>query len=278
MTVHHLLGSEDHYIITSDRRDGDTRRGHRNGSVSLHTPRVEARAEVCTLPKGGGFGYGFQLGRNGGESHLGLDLYAGPLGSLWLRIRSPWTKWARVREGRPERWHARHTGLRLLGYPGCIVEVTIEDVDGVWRRDQPWWRSMKLTTTSILGRTSHESEVTGAGPTNVAMPEGVYAASWKRTAHVTRYVRLPGTLIDRLRGPRKHASMEISVPGGIPVEGKGENSWDCGMDGVFSTSGPDDTVADACERLAASVVKQRQRHGGPHDLTRPTTVTEASAR
>lgn len=273
MAVHHILGREDIYLITTDHRDGEPKRGQINGSVTLTTPKVEGRAEVST--RAHNFGYGFQLGRNGSESDLGLDLYAGPLGALWLRIRSPWTAWARISQGKPDWYSARHTGIRFRPRGGCIVEVMIEDIDGVWRRGQPWWRSMKLTTTTILGRTKTTEDVTASGPTNVAMPEGVYPATWKRTTYSHRHVRLPGTLIDRVRGPRQHTSIEIDVPGGIPVEGKGENSWDCGMDGVFSESGPDCTVAEATERLAASVVKQRKRHGGPHNLTKPTTVAEA---
>lgn len=274
MAVHHLFGREDLYLITTDHREGQRKRGQVNGAVSLHSPKVEGRAELSTLAHN--FGYGFQVGRNGSESDLGLDLYAGRLGALWLRIRSPWTAWARIGQDKPDWYHARHTGIRFHPWDGCIVEVKVEDIDGVWRKGQPWWRSMALTTRTILGRTDVETTVTGSGPTDVAMPEGIYPAEWQRTTYTTRHVRFPGTLLDRLRGPRRHASVNIDVPGGIPVEGKGENSWDCGMDGVFSQSGPDGTVAEATERLAVSVLKQRKQYGGPHNLTRPTTPAEAS--
>lgn len=275
MSVHHLFGREDIYLITTGHREGKPKRGQVNGSVALHSPKVEGRAELST--RAHNFGYGFQVGRNGSESDLGLDLYAGPLGALWLRLRTPWTKWANLSQGKPDCYYARHTGIRFHPHDGCIVEVKVEDVDGVWRTGQPWWRSMKLTTTNIVGRTRTEAEATASGPTNVTMPEGVYPATWERTTYTHRHVRFPGTLLDRLRGPRRHTSISIDVPGGIPVEGKGENSYDCGMDGVFGESGPDCPITAATERLAASVIKDRKRHGGPHNLTRPTTVAEAES-
>lgn len=274
MSIHHILGREDTYLITTDHRTGKPKRGQVNGSVTLHSPKVEGRAELSTLAHN--FGYGFEVGRNGSESDLGLDLYAGRLGALWLRLRSPWTAWARIGQDKPDWYHARHTGVRFFPWDNCIVEVKVEDVDGVWSKGQPWWRSMKLTTTNIIGRTAVVTTVTGEGSIDVQMPEGHYSATWKREAYTTTHVRFPGTLIDRIRGPRTHATMTLDIPGGIPEEGKGENSWDCGMDGVYSSSGPDVPADVAAANLATSVLKRRARYGGPHNLTRPTTVTEAS--
>lgn len=267
MTIHHLFGREDAYVIRSDR-DGSRR-------ASLHLPRTEASVEVSRRYS---FGVGFVLGRNGGESDLGLDLHAGPVGSAWLRLRAPWTRWARVRPGQPDPYDVRSTGIRIAPHAGCLLQVTIEDRDGTWSRGQPWWRSMRVTVTTVLGRTRSERTVLASGATTVPMPEGDYPATWNREEMVTRYVRFPGTLLDRFRGPRTSRWMNLDIPGGIPTEGKGENSWDCGMDGVFSISGPDGTPTDTAERLVLSVLRDRARNGGPFNLTEPTSVRDAEVR
>jgi hypothetical protein len=69
--------------------------------------------------------------------------------------------------------------------------------------------------------------------------------------------------------------VDLDIPGGIPHEGKGENSWDCGMDGLFGCSGA--TVAEAIANAVRHTQRDRERYGGPHNLTRPMTVAEAGA-
>lgn len=58
----------------------------------------------------------------------------------------------------------------------------------------------------------------------------------------------------------------VEVPLGVPFAGKGENSWDCGDDGLYGTSfAVEDEPPEAfevCDRVALSVLKTRQRRGG----------------
>jgi hypothetical protein len=262
MTVKHLFGREDVYLIHVER-------GVRSHFVSLHTPKAEASAEWKL--GGRGFGVGFTLGRNGGESDLGLDIYAGRLASLWLRLRAPWTKWARVDQasGDPDWYYARHTGVRLFPHEGCFLRVEVEARDGRSSRSDPWWREMRVGKTQILGRTRHEREVVETGETVVPMPEGNYAATWKRERWTRHYVRFPGTLL----APRSHESVTLDIAGGIPHWGKGENSWDCGMDGLFGIGGA--TVEAAVGNAVAAALRSRKSYGGPHRLPHPMTITEA---
>jgi hypothetical protein len=92
--------------------------------LSLHGPNSEASVSWNLLGRHG-FGLGFQAGHNGGESDLGLNVYVGRLASIWLRIRAPWTRWARVSKERdPEHWYyARHYGVRLFPHNGCPMTV-----------------------------------------------------------------------------------------------------------------------------------------------------------
>ena len=121
-----------------------------------------------------------------------------------------------------------------------------------WNKKDPWWiRGVSLDLKDlVLGRTHYEKEVIGRVPCAVPMPEGTYPAvatierhTWKRSRWF----------------PRSRTDVWLEIPKGIPHAGKGENSWDCGDDGLFGIGGA--TVKDAIERAQASVLKARKRYG-----------------
>lgn len=278
MAIYHLplLDDERWYVIHVNQGRDQGHPAWRSSGLWLHGPNSEAHVEWSLF--GQGFGWGFQAGRNGSESDLGLNLYAGRLGSLWLRIRAPWTRWARVSKDRdPEHWYyARHYGLRLHPHDGCIVSGEWGSLDGYWSRERPRWRDWSVTWTTVLGKMHTEWTEGKSGTCAIPLPEGVYEGEWIEKSHDARHLRWPGTWRDKLKGGTRRRYINVRVDGGIPVEGKGENSWDCGMDGVFGTSG--DTLAEAVCNFVTAVLRDRERYGGPHDLTRPMTVQEAEAR
>jgi hypothetical protein len=262
---------------TIDRGSEEGRPAWQHGATWWSWDNAEARVEWNLFPKSG-FGVGFRFGRNGSESDVGLDLYAGRLGSVWTRLRSPWTQWARVSQDSGENWHyARHTGVRLFPFDGCLLQINVEDLDGYWRRGRPWWNEITLTVRHLLGLNDTTQEDLDAGTCQIPLPEGVYDATYVTTRYTNWYTGRLGKLRDRILGPRSHVSVSIDIPGGIPVQGKGENSWDCGMDGVFGQSGGGTSVEAAIGSVVGGVLRDRRRYGGPHDLTRPMTVREAEA-
>lgn len=245
--------------------------GWRHRGVWLYGPDgVEAHAEWRLFVKKG-HGFGFQAGRNGGESDIGLNVYAGPIGSLWLRLRSPWTKWANLSQDDGEYWYvARNYGLMFLPYGGCIVRWEFGALEGHSSRNFPKWRDWNLTMTDVLGRRPCTTEEVEIGVAKVPMPEGNYDATWAKEKRTWRYERWPGKLLDIIRGPKVNTSVRLDIADGIPFQGKGENSWDCGMDGLFGCGGS--TVEAAVGRAVESVLRSRERYGGPHNLTEPTPV------
>ena len=273
MSVKHLFDREDWYVISVDHGEDKGKAPWRARAVIVHGPRTEAKAEWSCLARG--FGYGVEFGRNGGEGDVGLSIYAGPLASVWLGLRSPWTSWLRVRPDQPDRYTARQTGLRLFPYEDCYVQVKVEDRDDQWSKGQPWWWSWSLGRQQVFGPTDCTTTVTGTGDTVVPMPEGTYPATWTQEQREWRHRRPIGTWRDRLLGVRTRTNVRLDISGGIPHEGKGENGWDCGMDGLFGCGGA--TVADAVANAVRSVTRDRERYGGPHGLTEPTTVRQAAA-
>ena len=172
MSIRHLpwLDDEKWYVITADRAADEGRPSWQHFGVWLHGPNTLAHAEWSLLGRHG-FGLGFQLGRNGSESDLGLSLYAGRLASLWLRLRMPWTRWAKVSEERdPKGWYnARHTSVVLFPHRGSLLRVEWDNQEhGHGKRE---W---SLTAWRILGRNRSERTVLADGSCEVPMPEGSY--------------------------------------------------------------------------------------------------------
>lgn len=122
-----------------------------------------------------------------------------------------------------------------------------------WRAVDPWWvRGVSLNIPDvILGRAKYSTElVADRIACTVPMPEGQYAAmakveraTWKRPRWFAKV----------------RTSVSLEIPKGIPHAGKGENSWDCGDDGLFGIGG--DSVEDAIRRARESVLRDRKRYG-----------------
>lgn len=129
-----------------------------------------------------------------------------------------------------------------------------------WSRSFPWcrwWRQGSIHFDDLfLGRTKCTRELLSDKiPIAIPMPEGNYAATaqhermtWKR--------------------PRWFAMTRIytnvDVPGGgVPFSGKGENSWDCGDDGLCGYSVEGMSLAKAIGHGVESVLESRKRYGMP---------------
>jgi hypothetical protein len=127
---------------------------------------------------------------------------------------------------------------------------------GEWRAADPWWiRVLSIDLKDlVLGRLTYKAEELALVPCQVPMPEGNYPAVAKVqrvTRGRTRWFKRTGQEVD------------LSIPKGIPFAGKGENSWDCGDDGLFGLSG--NSIDDAIRRAQASVTERRQRYGHASD-------------
>ena len=136
------------------------------------------------------------------------------------------------------------------------IRLTLWGRWGEWRAVDPWWiRGVSLNIPDVVfGRTNYTAEELALVPCHVPMPEGKYPAvckiercTWKR--------------------PRWFARTEnrawLDIPKGIPHAGKGENSWDCGDDGLYGIGGS--SVDDAIQWARASVLESRRRYGHASD-------------
>jgi len=123
----------------------------------------------------------------------------------------------------------------------------------------PKWRSGNLDFFDfILGRHIYKLDtLTPEHPVMIWLPEGGYPATLKVEKQTWKRKRWP-------RWPLKteRVSRSINCEIGIPFPGKGENSWDCGEDGLYGTGFDTPNDTQACAKFAERVLDCRRRYGG----------------
>jgi hypothetical protein len=123
-------------------------------------------------------------------------------------------------------------------------------------RGVPRWRAGSWhPLDTLLGRAAYSNAEIATHDILLPMPEGCYAAkatfersTWKRPRWFARV--------------RDFTKVDIGARVGIPHGGKGENSWDCGIDGLcaYSTEGHD--LDAAIGDGVARSLRYRQRRDG----------------
>ena len=124
-----------------------------------------------------------------------------------------------------------------------------------WNNTDPWWWSFNFNPKDILlGRQIHTPKDISKTNVTITMPENTYNGTVRIFESTWKRPRWPF--------PIKLVRTDIDVPEGIPVPGKGENSWDCGQDAIFSLTSSEQTVSGAIGALVKDVLKTRERYGG----------------
>lgn len=169
-------------------------------------------------------------------------------------------------------FHRFHIGKESTFTPGLFIEEAREfhvywreraiwllvwgDPMGDRTRGMPWWKTTQAFHIDdwVLGRRVHTLVEHSKHDVLIPMPEGSYPAIVTVQTRTWKRPRWPFPLV------RKECSVEI--PGGIPHEGKGENSWDCGEDGLWGCGSSGHDLAKAIAHTVESVLGSRQRYGG----------------
>jgi hypothetical protein len=128
------------------------------------------------------------------------------------------------------------------------------DWESSW--DDPWWRKMYHFNFPdfFLGKAAY-SKMEGESFDNVTipMPEGNFKAkmtfetcTWKRPLWSAKV--------------RKYTHIELEKAPSFP--GKGENSWDCGDDGIYGMSTEGHSLPKAIGGYVQAVMEYRERRKG----------------
>ena len=126
--------------------------------------------------------------------------------------------------------------------------------DWGWSNQMPKWMSGSFHPLDILlGSVEYTKKVLSTHSVQIPMPEGVYPAiveleecTWKRPrwfGHTGFYAN-------------------VDVKDGIPHEGKGENSWDCGKDAIYGLSIKAKTVEEAIAATVECALRSRRKYDG----------------
>lgn len=139
-----------------------------------------------------------------------------------------------------------------------------------WSRDYPWcrwWRQGSIDFADLaLGRRSHHLETLMSGiPVVIPMPEGNYHGTAKIEKHTWKRPRWFAV---------SRVSTTIDCPKGIPFSGKGENSWDCGDDGLFGWGAEGASTEHAIAHGVESVLVSRRRYGMPSQAAIDSAVVQ----
>lgn len=130
-----------------------------------------------------------------------------------------------------------------------------------WSHDDPkWWKFNFTPMDFFFGRSKYSEESVQEGDAVIEMPEGPYKATYKK---FISYWKRPRYLFSK-----QLLRISIDIPVGIPHPGKGENSWDCGMDATFGVTMSikgNETIGEICERLVIDNLKIRRKYGSVND-------------
>lgn len=210
---------------------------------------------------------GISVAVGGGDSDRELQFSLSlPVGSVWLHIDGlPRAITDRILPGRwvqsargPFKMTEEHE-LSLIWHSNMLWWSGWSSTN-TWRSSDPWWRHASFSpVNALLGRTECTTEtLTDWQPVSVPMPEGSYSGkarvrrwTWRRT----RITIFP---------PKERVAVDIEMDDGqcLPFPGKGENAYDCGMDGLCGWSKDGTSIDAAIAHGVESALNSRARYGG----------------
>lgn len=137
--------------------------------------------------------------------------------------------------------------------------------DSSWSSDTPRWRHGHLDFVRLLkGKDVVDSEVVFSGSEEVEMPEGKYKCKIEYTKFTRKYKRWWSNSWHRFNfefGYDNEEGVWVSTP--VPHWGKGESSYDCGIDGTYSISlgSGVNNLDEAKLRVVESCLRDREKYG-----------------
>lgn len=187
-------------------------------------------------------GFSFNIGD--GEDQLSGNILCGLFAFYWSIEGVRWL-YKRINKSRE---------ISLRFFDGAMWWHIWQDPDEWKSTDSKWRRGTFRPVDFLLGREKYSTQDKGKGEREILFSEGTYTAkvrlftsTWKRP---------------RWHWARTIERAEVDVKSGVPIPGKGENSWDCDEDAVFSLTTPATNVDEAVEKFVKSVNSTRLKYGG----------------
>lgn len=190
-------------------------------------------------------GFGFDFGGGDGDKIMvSLYFFCGIYLSYSSRFISKITTWISHKIGEK---YQRSFNSHIHLYHNALSVTIFGDHVG----DNAWINWYWDLARFFKGKAKYSAEILKEGTTEIAMPEKRYPANYKIERWTWTYPRW---------FKKTRVGISFDFPEAIPHEGKGENSWDCGMDGTFGMSLNYTHLRQACDDVIMSVIKERMRH------------------
>lgn len=175
---------------------------------------------------------------------------------FWIHICTENRKLYRLLEPLTKRKDQSYTNGRVIGLSLSQWVLRFHlwaDPMEFRSKDPKWWSFYIDFANVIFGKTDFKKEVLQTGDAVIDMPEGEYPATYE----VIRYTH---------KRPRwfakSYESIDFNIPAGIPHWGKGENSYDTGMDGTFGISTAwTGNKYEAAKKIALRCLETRAKRG-----------------
>lgn len=202
----------------------------------------------------------FSVGINGGDSNRNLTFaVACKVFSIYASMRfvhfrvGHWSTYS----DKPFFIHEERE-FKISIHDGSLWLRLWGDPMGGWSRDMSWWLVNHCFNPMdfFFGMDKYTTKSLKTGECLIPMPEGSYPATYDLFVSTWKRPRWPFK--------RQLQRITIDIKKGIPFEGKGENSWDCGEDATFGITCMARTLEEGIGELVATVLQSRQRYGGKH--------------
>lgn len=229
-----------------------------NGRAWLHLDRA-ALGVQWVWSKRLQIGGAITFGGAGAEHDLSIHIHLAFF-SLYLH-----TERVLSRLWQPKGYDDHEFRLELYTLDGDLSLAWAWNADpNSWRSKNPWWRKgMWHPADTLLGRAVYTQGAPEVYRIEVPMPEANYMGTctlrndtWKRPRWFTRTLR--------------RADITMDEGAQVPFPGKGENSWDCGEDGIFGMTCPARDVPEAIASVVESALRSRAKNGGRDWKPAPT--------
>jgi hypothetical protein len=198
-------------------------------------------------------GFSIGLGHYDCALSLGLRLF---LFSIYFELENSRLKsWIRNKTKRHDEQYGSGRELGINFHSSCIWVNLWNDPMQSRSTDPKWWHISIDLKDKIFGKETYKSFLLDTGECFIRLPEKEYVA--KYTKKLICYKRSRWF-------EEKKVFLNVEVPKGIPIPGKGTTSYNCGDDAIFGFSRImylDDTVNSLCEEEAISILKTRQKYG-----------------
>jgi hypothetical protein len=193
----------------------------------------------------------------------GASLYVGLEGIRW-----PWL-WRQCDNGRG--YGDRHS-IEIYVHSWAVwAHLWANDMCS--SREDPWWQRLVFHIDDFfLGRQQHKDELHG-NPHRIwiPLPEGEYLAEAQYETGTWWRPRWPWW---PFKIERQDTKVDVLAWTGLPHEGKGENSWDCGTDGLFGYTAEGHSLPRAIAKGVESTLRDRKRYGGSKPGSYPSPLVD----